>query len=31
MPTYDGVFFEPSFVTDKGLEGDGVGPEKDMP
>jgi FtsP/CotA-like multicopper oxidase with cupredoxin domain len=28
MPTYDGVFFEPSFVTDGGLEGDGVGPRQ---
>jgi FtsP/CotA-like multicopper oxidase with cupredoxin domain len=31
MPTYDGVFFEPSFVTDGGLEGDGVGPETALP
>jgi hypothetical protein len=27
MPMYDGVFFEPSFPTDKGFEGDGFGPK----
>jgi FtsP/CotA-like multicopper oxidase with cupredoxin domain len=27
LPMYDGVFFEPSFPTDKGFEGDGYGPK----
>jgi FtsP/CotA-like multicopper oxidase with cupredoxin domain len=27
MPNWDGVYFEPSFETDKGLEGDGFGPK----
>ncbi|HXV22389.1 MAG TPA: multicopper oxidase domain-containing protein [Desulfuromonadales bacterium] len=31
MPTYDGVFFEPSFALELADIGDGTGPEQDIP
>ncbi len=31
MPTFDGVFFEPSFALPLADAGDGIGPEKDIP
>jgi len=31
LPTYDGVFFEPSFALPTAETGDGIGPEKDVP
>jgi FtsP/CotA-like multicopper oxidase with cupredoxin domain len=31
MPTFDGVYFEPSFPLPTAETGDGIGPEKDVP
>lgn len=31
MPTWDGVYFEPSFALPNALTGDGIGPKKDIP